>query len=190
MKIKLGQPDGDALRLAAKAEQCMDIGRRAQRIECGLLYTEYVLSKERLGLVKGKLEMQDVSAGLKTAADEALALKTKLPEGAKREADRLEKDANLLNSDIRRRWIEPKGASAPTAADLDGLRKKTAAIRKRMESIWTTARYTCSIPRPLPPIAEAQPTPPLPPPAAPTPMPQPAVAGRFLRPRFSRPFGR
>lgn len=156
MKIRLGEKEG-ALDLASKAEQCMDMGRRAQRIECGLLFAEYIISKDRIDLVKS-VEMQDLSAALKTASDEAVALKGKLPEAAKKEADRLEKEARRLNEDIRSRWITKK--AKPTASDLDGLRKKTASIRKHMESIWMTARYTCSIPRPLPPSRPAPATPP------------------------------
>jgi hypothetical protein len=148
VKIRIGHPEEDVRRLASKAEECMDIGRRAQRIECGIMQFEYLVSADRLAKTD-RIDPRDLQEGMLMAAEEAMALETKLPEAARKDIQMIRKAGRALGTEA---------AHLPAKVsekELARLRKKAKSLRGHMEAVWTAARYACSIPRPLPSPAAA-----------------------------------
>lgn len=143
MKVRIGESDVVS-KLAAKAEECMDIGRRAQRIECGITQFEWLISADRLERVKEPAKPGDLQESLNMTIEEAQALRTKMPEGAQKEIEAIRKAADALSSEVRRL---PAGREIEKA--VSRLRKKARTLRSHMEAVWTAARYACSIPRPI-----------------------------------------
>lgn len=131
----------------------MDIGRRAQRIECGITQFEYLLSPDRLEKVEGRIEPRDLQEHMNMAVEETMALERKLPEAARKDVEMIRRTARVLGSMASS--LALMEGKKPTEKAIAQLRKKAKTLRGHMESIWTTARYACSIPRPLPVVAVA-----------------------------------
>lgn len=145
MKMRLGQEAAQAVR---DAEECLNIGRAYTRVDCGLAYAEYTLRK-----VQKKVDLDDVSTGIHTAARSAEGLKKIAPPETHKAIDAFINNATNVNKMVRQKWIappkdpvtkKPRSKEPFTEREFKSLQTETENLRIKANEIFASMRGLCT----------------------------------------------
>jgi cell division septum initiation protein DivIVA len=121
-----------------QSRSCFDNGRKVAEIGAALAYAEMMARRLPVG---GKGTLQDLSAGLHTAAAAAERIEKDIRGKAKASAQEIAKEVQVYNEHVRRRWIDASSPVRP--GDAAEIQRNTSHFRKKVMQLWDQLRQKC-----------------------------------------------